>query len=52
MKEIIDKIIEEGFECYIVGGYVRDYLLGYDSKDRYEKEFLEKPNLILGILIF
>ena len=33
MKEIIDKIIEEGFECYIVGGYVRDYLLGYDSKD-------------------
>lgn len=33
MKEIVDKIIEEGFECYIVGGYVRDYLLGYDSKD-------------------
>lgn len=33
MKEIMDKIIEEGFECYIVGGYVRDYLLGYNSKD-------------------
>ena len=33
MKEIVDKIIEEGFECYIVGGYVRNYLLGYDSKD-------------------
>lgn len=33
MKEILDKIIKEGFECYIVGGYVRDYLLGYDSKD-------------------
>lgn len=33
MKEIVDKIIKEGFECYIVGGYVRDYLLGYDSKD-------------------
>ncbi len=33
MKEILDKIINEGFECYIVGGYVRDYLLGYDSKD-------------------
>lgn len=33
MKEIIDKITKEGFECYIVGGYVRDYLLGYNSKD-------------------
>lgn len=33
MKEIIDKIIKEGFDCYIVGGYVRDYLLGYNSKD-------------------
>lgn len=33
MKEIMDKITEEGFECYIVGGYVRDYLLGYNSKD-------------------
>lgn len=33
MKEIMDKITEEGFECYIVGGYVRDYLLGYKSKD-------------------
>ncbi len=33
MKEILDKIINEGFECYIVGGYVRDYLLGYTSKD-------------------
>lgn len=33
MKEIMDKIINEGFECYAVGGYVRDYLLGYKSKD-------------------
>lgn len=33
MKEIVDKIIKEGYECFIVGGYVRDYLLGTNSKD-------------------
>lgn len=33
MKEIIDKIISNGFEAFIVGGYVRDYLLGFISYD-------------------
>ena len=33
MKEIVDKLVEEGFEAYIVGGYVRDYLLGISSND-------------------
>ncbi len=31
--EILSKIEENGFEAYIVGGYVRDYLLGKDTKD-------------------
>ena len=33
MKEIMDKLIKEGYEAYIVGGYVRDYLLGITSND-------------------
>jgi len=33
MKEIINKLIENGYEAYVVGGFVRDYLLGISSKD-------------------
>ena len=33
MKEIIESLVKEGFEAYIVGGYVRDYLLGMTSND-------------------
>ena len=33
MNEIVNKIVNEGFEAYIVGGYVRDYLLGFSSFD-------------------
>ena len=33
MKEIMDKIIENGYEAYVVGGYVRDYLLGIETDD-------------------
>lgn len=33
MKEIMEKIIKNGYEAYVVGGYVRDYLLGIESKD-------------------
>ena len=29
----MNKLIESGYEAYIVGGYVRDYLLGIESKD-------------------
>lgn len=32
-KEVLEKIEENGFEAYIVGGYVRDYVLGYESND-------------------
>ena len=31
--EYLSKIEEEGYEAYIVGGYVRDYILGYESTD-------------------
>ena len=33
MKEIMNKLLENGYEAYIVGGFVRDYLLGINSKD-------------------
>ncbi len=31
--KVLEKIEENGFEAYIVGGYVRDYLLGFESSD-------------------
>lgn len=33
IKNILKKIEDEGFEAYLVGGYVRDYLLGIKSQD-------------------
>ncbi len=33
MKEIMELLEKEGFESYIVGGYVRDYLLGRETHD-------------------
>lgn len=33
MKEILNKLIDKGFDAYIVGGYVRDLILGIDSYD-------------------
>ena len=33
MKEIVKLLNDNGFEAYIVGGYVRDYLLGLTSTD-------------------
>ena len=33
MNEIVKRIVEKGYEAYIVGGYVRDYLLGLTSTD-------------------
>jgi len=31
--EILKKIEDSGFQAYIVGGYVRDYIMKYDSPD-------------------
>ena len=33
MNNIIEELTKNGYECFIVGGYVRDYLLSYESKD-------------------
>jgi tRNA nucleotidyltransferase/poly(A) polymerase len=33
IRKILEKIEDEGFEAYLVGGYVRDYLLGKNSFD-------------------
>ena len=33
IKSILEKIEDNGFEAYVVGGYVRDYLLGIHSVD-------------------
>ena len=33
MKEIIKLLTQNGYEAYVVGGYVRDYLLGISSTD-------------------
>lgn len=33
MKEIMEKLKENGFESFIVGGYVRDYILGLTNFD-------------------
>ena len=30
--EILSKIEDSGFEAYVVGRYVRDYLLGIESR--------------------
>ena len=31
--DVLNRIEENGFEAYIVGGYVRDHFLGVDSSD-------------------
>lgn len=33
VNEVLSRIEENGFEAYVVGGYVRDYLLGIESTD-------------------
>ncbi len=33
IRKILETIEDNGFEAYIVGGYVRDYLLNKDTKD-------------------
>lgn len=33
VKKILNKIIESGFEAYLVGGYVRSIYMGYENND-------------------
>lgn len=33
IKKVLKKLNNKGFEAYIIGGYVRDYLLGISSND-------------------
>ncbi len=33
IREVLRTLIEAGYEAYIVGGYVRDVLLGHDTND-------------------
>lgn len=33
VNNILRKLCNKGYECYIVGGYVRDYLLGKNTND-------------------
>lgn len=32
-KKVIEQIIKKGYKAYIIGGFVRDYLLNIESKD-------------------
>ena len=42
VKEVMQNIIDNGFEVYLVGGYVRDYILGIESYD-YDLATSAKP---------
>ena len=33
VRKILELINNDNYECYIVGGYIRDYILGINSKD-------------------
>ena len=33
IKNVLLKLIDRGFEAYLVGGFVRDYILGSESFD-------------------
>ena len=33
VRKILELINNYNYECYIVGGYIRDYILGINSKD-------------------
>ncbi len=33
IKNVLEALIKEGYEAYIVGGFVRDYILGIESYD-------------------
>ena len=46
--EVLEKLEEKGFTAYIVGGFVRDYLIKRETTD--EKE-LELSDLIASLTI-
>ncbi|RDY28741.1 CCA tRNA nucleotidyltransferase [Romboutsia weinsteinii] len=48
VKYIIDKIYDEGYEAFIVGGCVRDSILGIEPND-YDITTSAKPNDIMNI---
>ncbi|MCR5224240.1 MAG: CCA tRNA nucleotidyltransferase, partial [Bacilli bacterium] len=33
IKKVLNKLISNGYQAYIVGGYVRDYILGIYTND-------------------
>ena len=33
IKNILQKLIDNGYEAYVVGGFVRDYILGIETYD-------------------
>lgn len=33
VNNILRRLNDNGYECYVIGGYVRDYLLGYNTND-------------------
>ena len=48
VKEILDTLNNNGYEAYIVGGYVRDYLLNINSND-YDICTNARPNDLIKI---
>lgn len=48
IKEVMQKIIDNGFEVYLVGGYVRDYCLDITSTD-YDLATNAKPSDLMKI---
>ena len=49
IKDILIKIEEAGYKCFIVGGYVRDYVLGIKTND-VDICTNAKPDIIIDIL--
>ncbi len=48
VKEVMQKIIENGYQVYLVGGYVRDYYLNKETND-YDLATSAKPADIMKI---
>ena len=48
IKKVLNKLIDEGYQAYIVGGYVRDYLLKVNSFD-VDIATNAKPNVLMDI---